>query len=609
MKSGKNVTMNVEVVTIAYRARVQDLAQTLDQLVQARQQGVPLSWVIWHNDGAESSAEMVALRERASREGLAVRVGGGRGNLGFGRGVNAALEGCSAPYALLLNQDAVPEPGALHSLWTTAIADAADVAAWEMRQLPYEHPKAYDPVTLQVPWFSAAAALLRVDALRAVRGFESRIFMYGEDVDLSWRLRCAGWRLRYLPRCTVVHHSYSEPEEIKPLQALEGIYANLCLRARFSGRRRILQGLSMALAESLLPESFPGRRAGIARAVIKFLRNYTYFRNSHCSAPGFEPDFVGWGFEARREGAFFPLRTHVQWQQSPQPLVSVLVRTHRRPAFLRQALQSVANQTWRNIEAVVVEDGSSAGEAVCREFEGRLTVRYDRLDPARGRSAAGNRALALARGEWLCFLDDDDLLFADHVEVLMQSVQDHGVLGAYALAWRVFCRISDAASATVQEVWHDTYPDEPFSRVAMWHHNYIPIQAALFHRSLYERYGGFAEDMDQLEDWNLWTRYTMEHDFLQVRKVTSKYRVPIDPVYSAQRQAKLDAAYQSALERQQSMHFLANPELVRQLARSYVQSEAVVHVSRGRLRQYAQRWRWLSRAVALRAVLQRRLSR
>ena len=61
-----------------------------------------------------------------------------------------------------------------------------------------------------------------------------------------------------------------------------------------------------------------------------------------------------------------------------------------------------------------------------------------------------------------------------------------------------------------------TYPNEPrpagerFDRITLWHHNFLPIQAVLFSRRLYERHGGFAEDMDQLEDWNLWTRFTLE---------------------------------------------------------------------------------------------------
>ncbi|WP_082955253.1 glycosyltransferase family 2 protein [Tepidimonas fonticaldi] len=601
--------MLLEVLTVAYRAKAEDLAQTVEMLAQARSAGVPLGWSVWHNDGAEASPDLTTVYQAARQNGIPLKINGGRGNLGFGGGVNAALESCTADYVLLLNQDAIPEPGVLEELWAVARADDERVAAWEMRQLPYEHPKAYDPVTLDTPWVSGAAVLLRTQALRSVKGFEPRIFMYGEDVDLSWRLRCQGWRLRYVPRCTVVHHTYAHPDEVKPLQALEGIYVNLCLRARYSGRRRVLQGLSMAAAEWVLPASFPGRRLGIAKAVAKFLRNYRYFRATHHSAPGFEPEFVGWGFETRREGAFFPLRTQAQWAQADKPLVSVLVRTHHRPDFLRQALTSIANQTWRNIEAVVVEDGSSDGEAVCREFDGRLAIRYVRLSPAQGRSVAGNKAMQEARGDWLCFLDDDDLLFADHVEVLLQSVQEHGVLGAYALAWRVFCRSLSEGVGQIQEIWHDTFPDEPFSRVAMWHHNYMPIQSVLFHRSLFEKYGGFAEDMDQLEDWNLWTRYTIVHDFVQVRKVTSKYRVPADADASVRRQARLDAAYKDAVERQRSMEFLANPEMIRELARSYAEKDALVHVSRGRLRQVIARSPFWSQVVALRGVVRRRFGR
>jgi GT2 family glycosyltransferase len=602
--------MFLEVLTIAYRAQSADLYQTLEMLVQARQAGVPLGWIVWHNDETHFSEALANVYETARQQGVPLRVEGWQGNLGFGGGVNAAVRKIQAEYVLLLNQDAIPEPGALQSLWELAIKDDADVAAWEMRQLPYEHPKIYDPVTLDTVWVSGAAVLLRVDAFRSVGGFEPRIFMYGEDVDLSWRLRCSGWRLRYVPRCTVVHHTYRQPNEVKPLQVLEGIYANLCLRARFSGRRRVLQGLSMALAEIAMPQEFVGRRRGIFRALLKFFRNYHYFRRTHYSAAGFEPDFVGWGFEQRREGAFHILRTQAQWRQQPHaPLVSVLIRTHQRAAFLKQALASVANQTWSNIEAIVVEDGSSEGRAICDEFRDRLQIRYIQLSPAKGRSVAGNRALAEANGEWFCFLDDDDLLFADHIEVLLQAVQDNGVKGAYSLAWRVFCRTLDQERGIVEEVWRDTFPDEPFSRAALWHHNFMPIQAVLFHRSLYERYGGFDEDMEQLEDWNLWTRYTLEDDFVQVRKVTSLYRVPAERNLLAQRQAKLDAAYRDALQRQSKMTFTATPDMVRQLAQAFAHSDAMIHVSRGRLREWLLCHPILARVFALRAAIARRIRR
>jgi hypothetical protein len=56
--------------------------------------------------------------------------------------------------------------------------------------------------------FSGGAALLRLDAVRAIGGFPTRFFLYYEDTDLSWRLRLAGWDIRYEP-AAVVHHAHS----------------------------------------------------------------------------------------------------------------------------------------------------------------------------------------------------------------------------------------------------------------------------------------------------------------------------------------------------------------------------------------------------------------
>ncbi len=110
-------------------------------------------------------------------------------NLGFGRGHNANAKRGRSAWLLVINQDCILEPGALERLVETAEKDDARVAAWEMRQIPYEHPKAYDPATLDAPWASGAATLFRREAYEAVGGFDEAIFMYGEDVDLSWRLR------------------------------------------------------------------------------------------------------------------------------------------------------------------------------------------------------------------------------------------------------------------------------------------------------------------------------------------------------------------------------------------------------------------------------------
>jgi GT2 family glycosyltransferase len=522
-------------------------------------------------------------------------------NLGFGRGQNTAIARGAAPYVLLLNQDCVLEPGVLEALVASAVASDADVGAWELRQIPYEHPKAYDPVTLETPWASGAALLVRRAAFEAVGGFDARIFMYGEDVDLSWRLRAAGWRLLYQPKLAVLHETYREAEEVKPLQVFGGVATNLCLRARYGGLLRTLQGLAMLAGEISAPRSFAGRRRGLVRAGLQFLVRWPAFVRTRVRPTArFHPQFAGWGYETRRDGAFHRFASRRETAQLARPRVSILIRTVDRPESLREALASCANQTYGNLEVVVIEDGPERSRAVVDAFRGRLDIRYLATGKRTGRAHAGNVALAQASGEWLNFLDDDDVLFADHVEVLVDTVLRANVAGAYALAWETHTAAVERGGARYAEVMHVTRHRQRFDRITLWHHNFLPIQAVLFHRRLYERHGGFAEDMDHLEDWNLWTRYTLADAFVLVEKTTSKYRVPADASAAAGRQALLDRAYVDALERQRAMQVAFSPREISEMADAYARSQTVVMVTRGDLRRFARASPLLTRLVAWR---------
>src|SRR4029079_9920370 len=242
----------------------------------------------------------------------------------------------------------------------------------------------------------------------------------------------------------------------------------------------------------------------------------------------------------------------------------------------REALASCAHQTYPNLEVVVIEDGPERSRAVVDEVRGRLALRYRATGKRTGRAHAGNLALAEARGEWLNFLDDDDVLFADHCEVLIDAVQRANVTGGYSVSRETHTDIADREHARYEEVFHITRHRQPFDRLTLWHHNYLPIQAGLFHRSLYERCGGFAEDMDQLEDWNLWTRYPLEDDFVLVEKTTSKYRVPANAREAAGRQEQLDRAYRDAVKRQRELRLTLSPYEIFHMAESYVRSQSVV---------------------------------
>jgi GT2 family glycosyltransferase len=600
---------DVDISLVTYQPDF-DLLSKLIASVAEQTAGRSVGFLICDNSPDPGTAVRIAQSPALQPGGAFAHVDVQRAetNVGFGRGHNANAALSAAPLLFVVNQDAVLEPDTLSPLVAAAAADEPSVAAWELRQIPYEHPKAYDPVTLDVPWVSGAATLFRRAAFDDVGGFDPRIFMYGEDVDLSWRLRARGHRLRYLPRFGVVHRTYAKPGEIKALQVLGGVQTNLCLRARFGGLARTAQGLLMLAAEILAPQDFPGRRSGLVKAGARFFLHWPHFVHTRVlPTPGFAPIFSGWGYEIRRDGAFVEFRSRREVPRSDTPLVSILIRTLGRTEWLKEALLSVANQTWPNIEAVVIEDGPPKSQAVIDGFRGILDVSYAATGEKAGRARAGNLALASARGEWLNFLDDDDLLFADHVEALIDAARRTGAKGAYGLAWETHTKIHDRERAVYEEVARVTRHRQPFDRLTLWHHNYLPIQVVLFHRSLYERHGGFAEDMHQLEDWNLWTRYTLEDDFVLVEKTTSLYRVPANPEEAAGRQARLDGAYQDAVRRQCAMRLTLSPHEISRMVDSYVRSQSLLMVSRSDMRHFVGARPWLTRLAAQRGPVLRRL--
>jgi len=229
----------------------------------------------------------------------------------------------------------------------------------------------------------------------------------------------------------------------------------------------------------------------------------------------------------------------------------------------------VLNQTYPRIELVVVEDGSEYARAFLEEVAQGAKIEsvvYQSI-PAAGRCVAGNVGLAAARGEFANFLDDDDLLFADHVEVLAAELLSRPALGAvYGLALEVETEIICDEPWEYRELRRFVAYRESFSRAALWHHNYIPIQAIMFRRQLYEKYGGFNAALDRLEDWDLWVRYSQELDYLLVGKVTSLYRVPATHSAASNRQKELDDYYAKALSARSDLRITASPNQILEYA-------------------------------------------
>lgn len=546
----------IDICIVCYRTSSEQLQRLLESIA-AVTSGLSLHVGIWDNSvEADASASIHKVLTPFEHRFESMRLELSTANLGFGQANNALAARAKTDWLLLLNPDTALLPGALETLLAHAAQDAAG-AAWEFRQRPYEHPKNYHPISLETGWVSGAAVLFRRSAFEQVGGFEPALFLYGEDVDLSWRLRAAGWKLRYLPWASVIHDSYRHAGEIKPQQLAGSTLANLLLRARYGNWRDVRSGYRMLWREIRTPESFPGRRQALINNLWKSLKRIPYFRRTRVKAnDSFQPCFAAWDFELRRKGAFFTAS-----EATSHPLVSILIRTHRRPQWLREALLSAERQTWPNVEIVVIEDGPDlAREMIESEFAHLAPrLKYHATGTPVGRARAGNLALHMASGEWFNFLDDDDLLYADHVESLLAVAQAENLPGVYGIAWETPTVIdSDEPLRYRETAWLLRF-QMPFNHATLWVENFMPIQTVLFHRRLYEKHGGFAVDMDQLEDWNLWTRYTLEDRFALVDKTTSLYRVPAESGVAQQRQEALDLAYREARLRQLDMRTALPP--------------------------------------------------
>ncbi|MCX7109504.1 MAG: glycosyltransferase [Proteobacteria bacterium] len=198
--------------------------------------------------------------------------------------------------------------------------------------------------------------------------------------------------------------------------------------------------------------------------------------------------------------------------------VSVIIRTKNRPDSLREAIVSVATQTHRDIELVVVNDGGvDVGSLVHAFATGSIckTV-YESLQPGRGRVGAANAGLDLATGDYLLFLDDDDAISPEHITKLAQALKSsHAVVLAYADS-----RMIDM----------DGHPlggfEGKFEPYQLMYGNRFPIHAALFRRAVLEAGAcRFDGQFDLYEDWDFWLQLQAQGPFCHVPGASASYKI------------------------------------------------------------------------------------
>jgi glycosyltransferase involved in cell wall biosynthesis len=186
---------------------------------------------------------------------------------------------------------------------------------------------------------------------------------------------------------------------------------------------------------------------------------------------------------------------------SSVPLVSVIIPAHDAERFLADAVASVLRQSWRNVEAIVVNDGSSDGTAAVADRLAASDPRVRVVHKANGGpSSARNAGLAIAGGEFLCFLDADDALLPDKIERQLAFLRDTPLCDLVFSDYY----LGDAALEPV--LLASTRPPAIPMRELLVYRNWFGCMAPLMRARLHARVGLFDESLGASEDWDYWIR-------------------------------------------------------------------------------------------------------
>ncbi|MGO4677626.1 glycosyltransferase family 2 protein [Bosea sp. 2YAB26] len=203
-----------------------------------------------------------------------------------------------------------------------------------------------------------------------------------------------------------------------------------------------------------------------------------------------------------------------------QQLVSVIVPTYNRAHFVGQAITSVLNQTYENIELLVIDDGSTdhTAEVVGSFDDPRLN--YIRLDRNVGRSAARNKGLESARGYYVTFLDSDDYYLPAKIEIQVQFLNENPQYGMVYTASGCFTDEDSPINYLYRApVSGDIYPEIAFFKPLT-----ITLPTVMLRKEVVGKVGGFDECMSRFEDTDYWRRISRHFRIGAIDEVTVHVR-------------------------------------------------------------------------------------
>lgn len=196
--------------------------------------------------------------------------------------------------------------------------------------------------------------------------------------------------------------------------------------------------------------------------------------------------------------------------------VSICIPTYNRKDYLKETLDSVFAQTYRDYEVVVLDDGSTDGtEEMIKTMD--YKVRYYWQQNA-GDAAARNRLIELAGGKFITFIDSDDLLMPDAVERMMKVMEAEG---GDIVVYGPYLRIDENGNVygRCKRKLHSGHITKYLFQNILVH-----SCGSMFPRNILQEAGGFDETLAVCSDYDLWLRLSLKYRFIALPQPTFKRR-------------------------------------------------------------------------------------
>lgn len=205
------------------------------------------------------------------------------------------------------------------------------------------------------------------------------------------------------------------------------------------------------------------------------------------------------------------------------PLVSVVIPTQNRPRLLKDALASLVGQTYRNWEAIVVNDGGEDVQHVIAEIGNdpriRLLTHWRKL----GQSCARNTALRVAQGQIICFLDDDDRYLPTHIEGIVITMRQSPDPFIFTGAVKISEQLTKELRIELGRADIEDSLQTPQDRLLVW--NFIPLPTWAHRKECLNQVGFFDEGMTSHEDWDFLLRFAQIWTLRHVNQNTVEIRI------------------------------------------------------------------------------------